>query len=195
MKVKYNNWTILKEMPSENNKKMVWCQCKCGKEFNVVLSNLKNGTSKRCRYCKSDKSKKNQYKKPIGMANANHIFLSYKLHAKRRNLEFKLSFEDFLKFTKDKCHYCGRLEISEIDLKWCNGDKKGQSRCNGSYKYNGIDRIDSDKGYNKENCVTCCGQCNWAKSDSKYEDFINWIKCLINYNMEKLYGKGAHSRD
>lgn len=29
--------------------------------------------------------------------------------------------------------------------------------------YNGVDRVDNEKGYTKENCVPSCGSCNFKK--------------------------------
>lgn len=50
--------------------------------------------------------------------------------------------------------------------------------------YNGIDRIDNSKGYNLDNCVTCCTQCNTAKMQETEEDFKKWI--IDVYNNLKL---------
>lgn len=40
---------------------------------------------------------------------------------------------------------------------------------------NGIDRIDSSKGYTENNCVSCCKFCNYAKGDHLLDDFKTWI--------------------
>lgn len=50
-----------------------------------------------------------------------------------------------------------------------------------SYTYNGIDRVDSSKGYEFDNIVTCCGDCNLMKRDMSYDDFLNKIKRISNY--------------
>jgi hypothetical protein len=47
---------------------------------------------------------------------------------------------------------------------------------NGDYVYNGIDRLDSSRGYEMGNVVPCCKQCNWAKNDIPYDEFLDWIK-------------------
>lgn len=56
------------------------------------------------------------------------------------------------------CHYCG-LPASES-----NGTEE--------YRYNGIDRKDSSRGYIKGNVVSCCRTCNTVKMDKSYEEFI-----------------------
>lgn len=39
---------------------------------------------------------------------------------------------------------------------------------------NGVDRVDSSRGYDKENIVPCCKICNRSKSDMSESDFIAW---------------------
>ena len=46
-------------------------------------------------------------------------------------------------------------------------------------KINGIDRIDNNIGYTKENSVPCCEICNKAKRDMSYNDFINYLKRIV----------------
>lgn len=41
--------------------------------------------------------------------------------------------------------------------------------------YNGIDRIDNQKGYSLDNVVACCRICNNAKSDMTVHEFHSWI--------------------
>ena len=43
-------------------------------------------------------------------------------------------------------------------------------------RINGIDRINSDKGYTIDNCVPCCAQCNHMKLDYTTEEFLTKIK-------------------
>lgn len=54
----------------------------------------------------------------------------------------------------------------------------------GQFLFNGIDRIDSLKGYILENVVTCCYQCNYAKSDLDIEEFKNLV--IMIYKNLKL---------
>ena len=51
----------------------------------------------------------------------------------------------------------------------------------GGYKYNGIDRVNSELGYELTNCVSCCISCNIAKSDHSYEEFVQLIKRISIY--------------
>lgn len=65
----------------------------------------------------------------------NKLKNAYKSNAKSRGLRWELSDKQFLMLVTNKCSYCG--SISEN-------------------KFNGIDRIDSSKGYTIDNCTSCC---------------------------------------
>ena len=43
----------------------------------------------------------------------------------------------------------------------------------GEFVYNGIDRVDNSVGYTIDNCVSCCGMCNFMKRSYNQLDFIN----------------------
>ena len=69
----------------------------------------------------------------------NARFSKYKIDAEKRNLSFNISVEDFDRITKQPCYYCGDLPE----------DKFGN-------KFTGVDRIDSNIGYEIDNVVPCC---------------------------------------
>jgi len=82
-----------------------------------------------------------------------------KKSAKTRNLEFKLSKNECITLFTQVCNYCGKLE-----------------------NVNGIDRINSKQGYFLENCVSCCGQCNFMKNDKDQCKFIKLCEHISSYN-------------
>lgn len=88
-------------------------------------------------------------------------FSYYKGMAKKRNINFGLSLNQFKSFWQKPCSYCG----STIDTI-------------------GIDRIDSSKAYNQNNCIPCCTTCNSMKndkSDGEFKTHINLIYSHITY--------------
>ena len=106
-------------------------------------------------------------KYPEGEAAFNLLYSIYKENcAGKRKLEWSLTKEQFRKLTKGDCDYCG-IEPRQIMLR---------SGMNGSYVYNGVDRKDNLKGYTFSNCVSCCKQCNLAKSNHSIEGFFVWIE-------------------
>jgi hypothetical protein len=78
-----------------------------------------------------------------------------------RNLEFKLSFEEYFEVVKNKCYYCNDLH------------ERG---------FNGLDRIDSCEGYNIENIVSCCKMCNYLKKALDNSKFLKRIEHILFYN-------------
>ena len=53
--------------------------------------------------------------------------------------------------------------------------------------YNGIDRVDSTKGYTKDNVVSCCRSCNMAKAELTVTEFFKHIKQI--YDFQRLERK------
>jgi hypothetical protein len=100
-----------------------------------------------------------------GESGLNTLWHSYESSAKGRKLEFSLNKEEFSKLTSSLCFYCGQ------------DPSKKKARANrsksdwGDYFYNGIDRIDSSKGYTLDNCATCCSNCNYAKMQMTSDEF------------------------
>ena len=92
----------------------------------------------------------------------NKIKRAYKSNAKARGLSWELTDEQFLELVTKDCTYCGH-----------------------SQKYNGIDRIDSSKGYTINNCVPCCTWCNVMKLNYNESEFLAHIRQIYNFQLEK----------
>lgn len=90
----------------------------------------------------------------------NNRYPEYRCNAKKRGIAFNLSIHEFESLTTKECHYCG-------------GNSKDRDT---RIRSNGIDRKDSNLGYQYENCVPCCATCNFIKNTMGYSDFINYIK-------------------
>lgn len=101
--------------------------------------------------------------------NPNRRFSMYKESAKRRNLDFNITFEDFMDLWENSCFYCG----SKIDGI-------------------GIDRKNNNVGYTVENIVPCCSECNMAKGFRDYNSFINWIKKVYEFLGDEMVSTGLN---
>lgn len=101
---------------------------------------------------------------------------SYRVGAKSRGLEFSLSEEYFYELVVKPCVYCGDVE--------CNVKQRTHytRSIKLPFKYTGIDRVDSSKGYTVENSVSCCNICNRAKREMLADDFKKWISRLVKFN-------------
>jgi len=85
----------------------------------------------------------------------------YKNSANNRNITWNLTDDEAKAYFQNKCHYCNKLG-----------------------GYNGIDRIDSDKDYSKDNCVSCCKFCNIMKYTYNINKFLQMITYLLSVNLK-----------
>lgn len=139
------------------------CKCECGNFITVLGHNLKTGNTKSCGCLP-----KQMNRLPDNKGVINHIILQYKRHARDRGISWNLSYEKVRSIIQKPCFYCGAEKSDHTVTKNC---KEG-------YDHNGIDRVDSSKGYSAENVVPCCKICNRGKANMSKEDFIE-LACRI----------------
>ncbi len=90
------------------------------------------------------------------------LFAQYKSGAKRRMLDFAVEPAELKALFQSRCSYCSR-EPNQV--------KRGRHTY-GDFVYNGVDRIDSSRGYVRGNVVACCKTCNVAKARMSHSEFI-----------------------
>jgi hypothetical protein len=168
---KFNKLTVSKLHHQDKRwRKHYLFLCDCGNEKVLQGSLVVSGNTKSCG-CLSREIRKSK-RLPNNKGVITQILLGYKRHARDRNLEFQLTFDEFSNLISKRCHYCG-ADLS--NLKITKNFKEG-------FKYNGIDRVDSTIGYVSMNVVPCCSMCNIAKKDIPKQDFFNWIKRVYEFN-------------
>lgn len=143
------------------------CSCDCGGET-VIPSHL-FGVTRSCG-CLSTHNRL-----PKGEASRRALMRVYIKGAESRGLLFELTSDQFTKLTKGECHYCGDKPSK----------KYAHPISNGSYKYNGIDRMNNDIGYTLNNCVSCCWVCNDMKKAQGYGEFLSKVKQIHINNESK----------
>lgn len=165
------DWTFISESHSNpiTGKRYINAKCKCGKEKVISINNVRSGNSM-C--CGTTPCKKKIIKEKDVEVGYKAILYVYKKHAKERDFTFDLDYDYFKELTKGNCYYCGIEPIQVYQLK---NPKTGEIRSGVPITYNGIDRVDSTKGYHDDNVVTCCKVCNRAKSNLSLADFKDWI--------------------
>lgn len=160
---KYNRLTIVEKCGYDKyNNRLYECKCDCGGDVTVRGNALSSGNTKSCG-CLSIEIKKSKIL-PNNRGVINQIILQYKRHARDRELYWNLSYEQVEKIIQEPCYYCGTEKSNNKITKNCSG-----------YLHNGIDRIDSNKGYDVVNVVPCCKICNYSKSNMGQKEFIEWI--------------------
>lgn len=146
------------------------CLCDCGKTVIRPSGNLNKRQKSSCG--PGCRTAPNQL--PSGIASFNSLYGHYKQDARIRKLSFNLPKGIFRNLTSGVCFYCG---IGPTKI------KKGH-KCNGSYIYNGIDRIDNNVGYEPGNCVPCCEWCNRMKLDHSMPNFLFHISQIYKTRAE-----------
>jgi hypothetical protein len=73
-------------------------------------------------------------------------FRYMRAYALKRGHSWSLTSDQYTDLVIRPCHYCGMENSSKAGI--------------------GLDRLDNDKGYELDNVVGCCGECNVARSDN-----------------------------
>lgn len=185
---KHGRLTVISHAGKDHRGKHLWlCSCDCGNEKIVVSDNLSSGKSNSCGCLKAEvlARKGNQY----GLYDNREVALlrvQYS-HMLRRNkgkgFDEAMSFEQFAELSKSPCKYCGVEHSKEIEDRL--SETKSKKRLSDYVlKCNGIDRVDSLKGYTAENSVACCKFCNTAKNTMPESEFYKWVKMVYEYNFK-----------
>lgn len=183
---KHGRLTVISHSGKDHRNKHLWlCLCECGNEKVVVGDNLSSGKSNSCGCLKTEflARRGNQY----GLYDDREVALlkvQYS-HLKRRNklkgFSDVISLDEFCTISKSPCKYCGLEYSKEIEDR-VNESKKQKRLSDHVLKCNGVDRVDSSKGYTVENSVACCKYCNTAKNTMTESEFYAWIKRVYEFN-------------
>lgn len=123
------------------------------------IINIHNFKNKKCLDCYESYNKCQQNRKPKDPLLRK--LYDYKTSASIRKIIWNLTDDEAKEYFKNKCHYCNKLG-----------------------GYNGIDRIDSNKDYSKDNCVSCCKFCNIMKYKYDLNKFLEMITYLLSVNLK-----------
>ncbi len=139
----------------KRNKDGINCQCKSCIHSYITSYRALNKT-------RIVKNKKNYSSSFVGRFN------HWRGGAKKREIPFELTIQD-LKAMPLVCHYTGKVLTCE----------------NKKYTTISLDRLDSSKGYTKDNVVFCCGFINFMKSTLTYDQFIYACKLIAQHHDNK----------
>ncbi len=142
--------------------------CDCGQTKVCKGGNIRGGKVKSCGGLSCRWTRR-----PLGETASALLFKDYVRSARRRGIDFDISIDLFRSLTQEPCHYCGEAPKTVTNFKGVNGQ----------YTYNGLDRIDSARGYEPENLVPCCRQCNTAKSALNRDDFLALVARVYRHRI------------
>lgn len=158
------------------------CLCDCGKTKVVATQHLTLNLTKSCG-CLIGEVRSNMNRKEPGRAGFTALKKSYVKSAQKRDLTFELTDEQLHEIFKMNCAYCGLIPKQ---TKYGSNYKTERDKQHCVYIYNGIDRVDNNIGYIKENCVPCCKKCNFMKLGMELDQFFAHIE-LIYKRFNRYY--------
>jgi hypothetical protein len=193
---KFGMLTILErtDKKDKQNRPIVICKCDCGAICERSYRNMKSGETKSCGCLRRELARKSakllgekfgkinilhckhDNKLPYGKSAFNRLYTAYRYNSRKNNVEFCLTKDEFKLLTSSECHYCGS-QPEKIYM--C-------PRGHGVYVYNGIDKLDSDKGYIIENCVSCCWPCNLMKHKMSLNSFMEKIREIYHKHFGEI---------
>lgn len=187
--MRYGRLLVIKHAGKDKRNKHLWlCKCDCGNEKVVVADNLSSGKSKSCGCLKREFLAKKGNQFGLYKDRQKAMMKVQYSHLKRRHSNNQMSgeiidFETFSLLSKSRCKYCGLEYSKEIEDR-LNESKNKKRLSDEVLKVNGIDRIDPSVGYTKENSVSCCKYCNFAKHTMNEDNFYKWIRRVYEYNFK-----------
>lgn len=168
---RFGRWLVL-EFSYKKGSNYYWkCKCNCGKIKCVSSKSFKQGDSKSCGCYR-----KEHFELAFGESATNHIYRMYRDNAKKHKRPFTITKEEFKRLIKQNCSYCGTEPAQKHKMRGGRGH----------LIYNGIDRLDNNKGYEPGNCVPCCGDCNYMKRSMSVKNFLQHIKKIYNKQFSGL---------
>lgn len=144
-------------------------RCSCGSsEWPVTEYNFLKKRVVRCRSCLESRKRRTLEERGLG-----RVWDSYREGARTRGLEFALDKTQVSGIIGRECTYCARPPSNKRLVQTMDGPEY--------FTYNGIDRIDSNRGYHIDNCVPCCGVCNKMKSSMTTDEFLTHIMLIAKH--------------
>lgn len=148
--------------------------CKHGHEYTddniyIEVNAKKDGkisTAVRCRSCQQSRNKRWVDARVNSDKWAPCLAKACAARAKSKGITFDLTVSEIQAITNQPCHYCG--EMGE--------------------RLRGLDRLKSTVGYQPDNVVACCTQCNTAKSEMTVQEFLSWVARVADYSIHRIGG-------
>lgn len=164
-----------------NGKKYTYwnCQCECGNSTRKRKDSFFKGRYMSCGCATySIQSSNTRRIKWKGVGELSSTFFSAcRMSAKKRNIDFNITIKDaWQQFEKQN----GTCALSGVPIKFSEITRHGHKFGSAS-----LDRIDSSKGYTKDNIQWVHKTINLMKNVLEQSDFIRWCKTITLYHDEQ----------
>jgi transposase len=171
----------LSDKSTKNGTRLWECKCECGTIKEIPTHKIKSGEVKSCGKCGRKKRDPNDY--PYGEITIG-FWNNIKRNALCRNLEFDITIEFIWELFLKQDRKCALTDIEIRMPSIIYSDRVA------TYDAASLDRIDSSKGYIKENVQWVHKYINYMKQDLSEEEFIFFCKKVAEKNNESIiFGK------
>lgn len=148
------------------------CKCECGNISEVTSNALLSGNTTSCGCGRTEGKRLLEARLAADRPLSGSLLKTLYAKANIRGIECNLTAEEFDSTVTQNCAYCGTPPNKTVK----NSSRK---------PYHGLDRIDSRKGYIKNNIVACCSKCNFAKHSMELSEFKEHIELMYNHLIKK----------
>lgn len=179
---KFGLLTVIAHAEVKNRNSYWSVECECGTTKNVRGSDLEKQNIKSCGCMRHVWLDEAQKKRDYGRKRSPYLATAWKVFrgTSPSYNDGDLTFDEFLALSQLPCFYCGEIASNKTN-KFESAKKRGEGASSkaiseGTFIYNGLDRLHSDKPHNKNNVVPCCKHCNRAKLAMTPAKFKIWLK-------------------
>jgi len=194
---KFGRLTLVKMGPPKHKGTTFWyCNCDCGtKNVLVGQTHLRRKATVSCGCFQKERTTKE-----AGWASWTYLYRGCKNGAIVRNLSFELSINDYIEIASKECIYCGEnptvfnayLKADMITVRSPSAESMSEEGiARSTINRNGVDRVDSNKGYLVRNCVPCCEYCNFLKNKLTLNNFYQHLEKIIERKLFVLNTVGG----
>lgn len=172
------------ELNNGTNRGGLWiAKCDCGGTTEGYAYGFHD--KKSCGCLQEEQSRiRGHHSRKYDSVTINTDYLVHKNNAQQRGHE-PLSKDDWKKIVFNPCHYCGETDTRNRAKAPSYIRTRGKSLISGeiekySVMMNGVDRVNSDTGYELNNCVPCCSICNRMKNEFSQQEFFRKINLIYH---------------
>ncbi len=164
----YERLFVIRRMGANKWNQAIWeCKCNCGKITTAMTKDLKSGKKRSCGCLKKDETSRRFWK---GYGDiCGDYWSSLKRNAKYRNIDFDLDIEDAWDIYEKQQNKCA-LSGWKIQLTRIIKDRDQTAS---------LDRIDSSKGYIKENVQWLHKTINICKHILTNDEFVRMCESIV----------------
>jgi hypothetical protein len=179
--IEKNNKKIIDENINKNKKKKYCSICKENKSIDDFNKNsaTNNGLQSHCKDCGHNLSKK-RFSTLDGFMLRLYHNVVHNLKKRAKNLECEITKEDLINLYNKQEGYC---KLSGIKMTHLAYTTKGNNNVLNPWNVS-VDRIDSTKGYTKNNIQLVSVLINRMKSDQKDEQFYDMCQLIVANNLK-----------